>query len=650
MGKGKGKGGKKGKGSYCKRHLLPSFAEQKLSRVLADKASEALRQSIQAELSESSPSLAWSAGARKMFEDVCAIYRLRGFSQPSPSEIEGGTEEDKSSESAQKHAASRDLRWIDCRAEDEDDWQSVGLCVQTSVGPWQIVVQRPQKTICSVYPVIDRGRIAGLGDERPEKPLSSTAWTDEERAAERRRLTELGQALKDCRWYLQKFMSSHCEERRSAEVWRSCKHLQAKAWEDCPELVEKLSWGKEESWRDWTTTCLEVLDRACSEHDCVRPVRDVHFTHDSIGARFRHGVGRGEDIEELVQDLRNGRVDPLQNQDLVLETVCYQGRLHSLNNRRLWALQQHQLLLFSKDTEVSVRVRVLPWSDHRTIKRFLQAYDNPQDAQVIHVRSSHSGAPTPGVVATTLQRAVQSTGASLKTEQRKEAQVLVERSGGAVSSQEPSTLQDRELQLGAEKFSSWKDAKQRVQVIMRTHTSGQAVPRREFVLLVDLFKMHPSAEKRRISEITSITVGPAEKDPTVFCFWIWRADGTGEDISVNKIWKRIDLESKTESKFCEREVLDERQQFEGSLEKWFERPSGSFGFLRLLPGRPRQVGDVLVSCFDDLYLEWADILPDSQERRQAGTEWPFPKGAKFAFKLYKWKGNGKVGCMEVSLA
>ena len=101
--------------------------------------------------------------------------------------------------------------------------------------------------------------------------------------------------------------------------------------------------------------------------ELVLSVEEVGFTHDSISTAFRQGSAAGKAVECLVEDLRWGRVDPLRDQDLLIEAVCHKGRFLSLNNRRLWALKQHKILHAA--SEVRVRVRVLPWSDS-TVTRF----------------------------------------------------------------------------------------------------------------------------------------------------------------------------------------------------------------------------------------------------------------------------------------
>merc|ERR1719198_1159155 len=61
-------------------------------------------------------------------------------------------------------------------------------------------------------------------------------------------------------------------------------------------------------------------------------VDSISFTHDSIAPRFRDGRA----LEDLVEDLKAGRVDAGQHPNLVLDVVRVGGTYRTLNNRRLW--------------------------------------------------------------------------------------------------------------------------------------------------------------------------------------------------------------------------------------------------------------------------------------------------------------------------
>merc|ERR1712008_134112 len=68
-------------------------------------------------------------------------------------------------------------------------------------------------------------------------------------------------------------------------------------------------------------------------------VNDVYFTHSEISRRFGSGRHEGLPIETLVDDLARGAVN---SEDLELVAGRLNGRLHSINNRRLWALRKFQ--------------------------------------------------------------------------------------------------------------------------------------------------------------------------------------------------------------------------------------------------------------------------------------------------------------------
>ena len=104
------------------------------------------------------------------------------------------------------------------------------------------------------------------------------------------------------------------------------------------------------------------------------------------------------------------------------------------------------------------------------------------------------------------------------------------------------------LKLGDEFFLGWREAKTRVQQIMVLRSGGRPVPEDELRLLLDVFHLHPNATKKRVSEVTAVTVGSSEKFKGTPAFWLWRQDGTSEDISVNKCWKKLDLADKASKK------------------------------------------------------------------------------------------------------
>jgi len=411
---------------------------------------------------------------------------------------------------------------------------------------------------------------------------------------------------------------------------KNCWYLQEASVDD-PDLKTELSMAETETqgWEEWTIRVTGAVGKACRVNDRSVPVSDVRFTHSSISTRFLHGAASGTDLESLVEDLRVGRVDPLTHEDLVLRAVLFKGRIHSLDNRRLWALQQHQLLLPSRAADVQVRIRILPWTEARTLIDFFQAYET---------NTGFGESALDGMGETTLRCAVLPSEKSSQALGSQELKVpgQCERMGQSRDHNEikPSAIA---LQLGDEEFSNWKYARTRVQSIMAKRRNGFAVPECEFRLLLDVFKRHPRAHEKRVDEAIIITVGTSAKYPDTLTFWMWRADGTGEDISVNICWKAFDHQQKScSSKEGQRANLTAEGSVRGSLIKWM----GAYGFATVEDSVRLDDGHV-VSPGVQLYLAWGDVL--------SGSKADLKFGAMLSFSIYRWKIDGKLGCTSAQL-
>ena len=160
-------------------------------------------------------------------------------------------------------------------------------------------------------------------------------------------------------------------------------------------------------------------------------------------------------------------------------------------------------------------------------------------------RTALEGAPPEAVVATTLGRAVMATAASK----------LAERHGYRVKDpavappvDAPLELGPSELQLGGKTFPSWREAKEHLQGLLRANSGGKPLPEVEYRLVLEVLQFHPDPQGKRLNEVTKITVGSSEKFANTPCFWIWRQDGSGEDISVKKCWDKLDLIEKSVAK------------------------------------------------------------------------------------------------------
>ena len=72
--------------------------------------------------------------------------------------------------------------------------------------------------------------------------------------------------------------------------------------------------------------------------DRMLNINEVEYTQASIGCRFQNGLW----LEQLIDDLDSGRVDPCTHENMRLEVVLHKGKYFSNDNRRLFCLKKHQ--------------------------------------------------------------------------------------------------------------------------------------------------------------------------------------------------------------------------------------------------------------------------------------------------------------------
>eukprot|EP00931_Biecheleriopsis_adriatica_P100861 TRINITY_DN76102_c0_g1_i1.p1 TRINITY_DN76102_c0_g1~~TRINITY_DN76102_c0_g1_i1.p1 ORF type:complete len:780 (-),score=123.95 TRINITY_DN76102_c0_g1_i1:80-2212(-) len=84
------------------------------------------------------------------------------------------------------------------------------------------------------------------------------------------------------------------------------------------------------------------------------PLDKLRYTQCTINSVFSHGPHAGMPLQRTVEELSSLRLGP-QSEHMVLNVVLHRGKLFSLNNRRLWCLQQHAL------SHRHLFVRVLVW-------------------------------------------------------------------------------------------------------------------------------------------------------------------------------------------------------------------------------------------------------------------------------------------------
>jgi len=110
------------------------------------------------------------------------------------------------------------------------------------------------------------------------------------------------------------------------------------------------------------------------------PVSSVLFTHDCIAGQF----GDGKTFPPLIEGLQKGEINSLCHDFLVLNAVEVDGKLYSLDNRRLYCLKEYQKL--QKDQVVSVRLKVTRNTDP-AIAMFLQKLTTNNGGYSVRVRS-----------------------------------------------------------------------------------------------------------------------------------------------------------------------------------------------------------------------------------------------------------------------
>lgn len=114
----------------------------------------------------------------------------------------------------------------------------------------------------------------------------------------------------------------------------------------------------------------------------IVPVEDVHFSHDSISPTFGTGEHAGAEVTDLVTALDEAQVDPLDPR-LRLHVVVFKGLLFSLNNRRLFALKEHQR---TRRPGQTVRVHVQVFALDPITAKFALSCTTTTDGQSVVVR------------------------------------------------------------------------------------------------------------------------------------------------------------------------------------------------------------------------------------------------------------------------
>ncbi|CAE7947479.1 dis3l2 [Symbiodinium sp. KB8] len=96
------------------------------------------------------------------------------------------------------------------------------------------------------------------------------------------------------------------------------------------------------------------------------PVDEVLYTQESCGTLFSDGQ---RSLQQLVEELVEGRHDPLTSEFLWLEAVSKRGKLFSNDNRRLWCLKEYQRRC-GREVWIRIRVEKLPPAARRFVERY----------------------------------------------------------------------------------------------------------------------------------------------------------------------------------------------------------------------------------------------------------------------------------------
>lgn len=141
-----------------------------------------------------------------------------------------------------------------------------------------------------------------------------------------------------------------------AVVWHEGRESVARQAE--PELAYEILEQRQE-FQSW----IQIEDRMLN-------INEVEYTQASIGCRFQNGLW----LEQLIDDLDSGRVDPRTHENMRLEVVLHKGKYFSNDNRRLFCLKKHQENQQHTGWEVIVaaRVHIFPQPFDRFVERLCE--------------------------------------------------------------------------------------------------------------------------------------------------------------------------------------------------------------------------------------------------------------------------------------
>mmetsp|Transcript_70826 Transcript_70826/g.169571 ORF Transcript_70826/g.169571 Transcript_70826/m.169571 type:complete len:1269 (-) Transcript_70826:80-3886(-) len=109
-------------------------------------------------------------------------------------------------------------------------------------------------------------------------------------------------------------------------------------------------------------------------------VRRVRYTHAAISGCFKDGKA----LSKTCEDLRQGKIDPLDADFLRLDCVILDGLVWSLRNRRLHVLKKYQE---SEERDVMVHVDILDICNPVVLHKFMQAWSTQNWGEDVLVES-----------------------------------------------------------------------------------------------------------------------------------------------------------------------------------------------------------------------------------------------------------------------
>jgi len=351
---------------------------------------------------------------------------------------------------------------------------------------------------------------------------------------------------------------------------------------------------------------LDILDSLApwvDQHTLILKVSDIRFSQDAISASFTDG----KDIEDTVRQLRLGMIRP---EDLpAINVVRYHGQYMSLDHRRLWSLQQFELLELS-DEDVCVTVVVCPLKvddKFKRIREFNKKLSTTTDgSHMLLKKTPVHGSGTQGMNRTALSSVVLGDLRSVRGQREKEQQI------------------PKGMTFGGRQFGTVRSLQEEVQLIKGNNSAGHPLEYPNMQLLLDVLGFHDADARRSLQDIVCVTVSGSETFSTP-CFWLWNKSGEGRDAGAKKSLENLKyyLKNSPEQNLLSVDALSD-EDFTGCI----KRVGPQFGYIEATERPQPSIG----SSGDIYFTVW-----DSKQ--------PVSVGAVAKFRLYRWKADHQFAGM-----